>query len=156
MVGVSSLGVGSGLDLQSLVDGLVSAETTIRLSRLDAREGAATEKISAYGLLRSALAEFDTALQGLSSFQTFQQRDVTTSNSDAFSIDAALSAPLGTFDIAVNQVAVAQQLTASGLVDVTNSPLTSAEQNIGGGQITIQQGAESAFVVNITNGTVSG
>ncbi len=49
MASVSSLGVGSGLDLQTLVDGLVASEQQLRFGRLDTQAALATERISAYG-----------------------------------------------------------------------------------------------------------
>ena len=71
MASVSSLGVGSGIDLQSLVDGLVAAERQVRLGPLDTREAIATERISAYGLLKSSVSLFDGALSTLGQYQHF-------------------------------------------------------------------------------------
>ena len=76
MASVSSLGVGSGLDLQTLVDGLVASEQQVRLGGLDVREAIATERISAYGLLKSAVSLFDSSLTSLGDIATFQVRFV--------------------------------------------------------------------------------
>lgn len=155
MASVSSLGVGSGIDLQSLVDGLVSAESALRLGRLDQREGAATERLSAYGVLRSSLSEFQTALQSLSQISTFQERSVTSSNEDAFQVSASLAAPLGRFSIEVLQAGQSQRLTATGLTDITGALISTGDQTLGGGTLTIQQPGNGAFIVEISSGQSS-
>ena len=149
MVGVTSLGVGSGLDLQSLVDGLVAAESQLRLGSIATREAAATEKISAYGLLSSAVSEFDSSLTSLASFSSFEERTTTSTNSDAFSVSASLDAALGSFSIEVVNAGAAQSLTGSGFVDITSTAITSTATDIGGGELTIQQGTQAAFSISI-------
>lgn len=155
MVGVSSLGVGSGLDLQSLVNGLVSAEAQVRLGRLDVREGAATEKISAYGVLRGALSDFNSTLNSLTNISSFEERDVTVSDSEAFEVSASLDAPLGSFSVEVIEPGAAQLLTASGIVDITGSAITAPTQDIGGGTLTISQPGQGAFIVEISSSASS-
>ncbi len=155
MVGVTSLGVGSGLDLQSLVDGLVAAESQLRLGSLAVREASATERLSAYGLLSSALSEFDSSLSALADISNFEERNVSTTNSDAFSVSANLDAPLGSFDIEVLSAGTSNLLTATGLVDITGAAITSSATNIGGGTLTIQQGTQTAFTVDISSSSSS-
>lgn len=155
MVGVSSLGVGSGIDLQSLVDGFVAAETQLRLGRLDVTEGAATERISAYGGLSSALSSFNSSLNELSSLSSFDERNVSISNEDAFDLSASLNAPLGTLDIEVIDPGTAQLLTGVGFVDVAGSALTNQTTDIGGGTLTIAQGAQGVFSVSIASNSSS-
>lgn len=149
MTGVSSLGVGSGLDLQSLVDGLVSAEAQVRLTPLAVREANATEQISAFGLLTSSLSEFNSSLTSLADFSDFQERNVSVSNEDAFTVSADLDAPLGSFDVDVLSAGSAQLLTATGITDITGSLVTAATTDIGGGEITIQQGGGQSFSIAI-------
>lgn len=149
MVGISSLGVGSGIDLQSLVDGLVSSEATLRLGGLDIKEGAASEKLSAYGVLRSALSDFESSVQNLSNLTTFQSKNVSVSDSDAFSVSAGSTAPSGRFDVEVTQLGQSQQLTASSLVDITGAAVNSANADIGGGVLTLQQSGQAAFTLTI-------
>ncbi len=149
MVSVSSLGVGSGIDLQSLVDGLVASEANLRLGSLDVKEGAANERLSAYGVLRSSLSEFESSVQSLANLSTFQKRNVSVSNSDALSISASSNSPLGTFAVEVTQLGQNQQLTAAGLVDVTGAAINGSDVNIGGGTLTLQQSGKAAFSLSI-------
>jgi flagellar hook-associated protein 2 len=150
MASVSSLGVGSGIDLQSLVEGLVESETQSRLGRLDVREAIATERLSAYGLLKSSVAIFDNALSSLGNISTFQGRLAKSSDEEAFTVSASENAGLGSYAIEVTNAGAAHSLTAAGLVDVTNTVISSADTAIGGGSLLIQQGAAPSFAVTIS------
>ena len=92
MASVSSLGVGSGLDLQTLVDGLVASEQQLRFGRLDNQAALATERISAYGLLKSSVSLFNGSLTSIGNISTFQARTVSSSDPDAFTVSAAVNA----------------------------------------------------------------
>jgi len=151
MASITSLGAGSGIDLQSLVEGLVAAERQVRLGGLDTREAIATERISAYGLLKSSVALFDTALDNLGNISTFRARSASSSNEDAFTVSATENAGLGSYSIDVLAEGAAQTLTGTGLVDVTNTAITSADTAIGGGTLTIQQGGQPSFAVEISS-----
>ena len=155
MASVSSLGVGSGLDLQTLVDGLVASEQQLRLGRLANREAIATERISAYGLLKSSVSLFNDSLSSLANIGTFQARNVTSSNEDAFSISASANASLGSYSIEVIEAGESQSLTGTGFVDVTNAAISSADTAIGGGTLTIQQGGNPSFAVTINSASSS-
>ncbi len=155
MATVSSLGVGSGIDLQSLVDGLLAAETQQRLAPLDAQEARANERISAYGLLKSSVSLFNDALNTLGDIGTFQARNASSSNEEAFTVSAAADAALGSYAIEVLQVGQAQVLTRDTFVDVTNTAITSADTAIGGGTLTIQLGDDPAFSLSINSANSS-
>lgn len=155
MASVSSLGVGSGIDLQGLVDGLVASERQLRLTGLATREAQATERISAYGLLKSATSLFNSSLQTLGNISTFQSRNSSSSNPDAFSVSANADAALGSFSVEVLDVGATQILTANSLVDVTNTAITSADVAIGGGTLTIRQGTQPSFAVEINSASSS-
>jgi len=151
MASVTSLGAGSGIDLQSLVDGLVSAERQLRLGGLDVREAIATERISAYGLLKSSVSIFNGALDTLGNISTFRARNASSSNEDAFTVSVADDAGLGSYAVEVLNQGTAQTLLGENLVDVTNTAITSADTGIGGGTLTIQQGGQPSFAVEINS-----
>lgn len=155
MASISSLGVGSGLDLQTLVDGLVAAERDVRLGRLATREAIATERISAYGLLKSSVSLFNGALSTLSDIGTFQARSSSNSNEEAFSISVDANASLGSYQVEVVNAGAAQVLSGSSFVDVTGTAITSADTAIGGGSLSIQQGGQPSFAVVISSASSS-
>lgn len=149
MASVSSLGVGSGLDLQTLVDGLVASEQQLRFGRLDTQEAIATERISAYGLLKSSVSLFNGSLSSIGNISTFQARTASSSDEDAFTVSAAVNAGLGNYSIEVLEAGETQSLTGSNFVDITNTAISSADSIIGGGTLIIQQGSQPSFSVAI-------
>lgn len=60
MASISTLGVGSGLDLSSILDSLEAAEKST-LTPISKQQSSYTAKLSAYGTLKSALESFQTA-----------------------------------------------------------------------------------------------
>lgn len=155
MASVSSLGVGSGLDLQSLVDGLVSSERQLRLGGLASQEASAVGRISAYGILKSSVSLFNDALSSLGNVSTFQARDVTSSDEESITISAAVNAGLGSYSVEVIEAGEAQSLVGSGFVDVTNTAISTPDTAIGGGTLTIQQGGDASFAVTINSAASS-
>ncbi|MGB5325479.1 MAG: flagellar filament capping protein FliD, partial [Pseudomonadales bacterium] len=149
MGSISSLGVGSGIDLQSLVDGLVSAERSVAEASLNRREVQAAERLSAFGLVKSALSEFNGTLTALADFTTFQSRTATSSDSDTVSVSASADASLGSFSVDVLDTGTAQLLVGSGLLDSNGAALANTSTNIGGGTLTIGQGSQPSFNVEI-------
>ncbi|MBT5923423.1 MAG: flagellar filament capping protein FliD [Cellvibrionales bacterium] len=155
MASVSSLGVGSGLDLQTLVDGLVASEQQLRFGRLDTQAALATERISAYGLLKSSVSLFNGSLTSIGNISTFQARTVSSSDPDAFTVSAAVNAALGNYSVEVVEAGEAQSLTGSNFVDITNTAINSADAIIGGGTLIIQQGSQPSFSVVIDSANSS-
>ena len=65
MAGLSSAGIGSGLDVAGLVSKLIDAERTPVLTRLAGKEATLQAQLSGFGLLRGALDKLKSALDGL-------------------------------------------------------------------------------------------
>ena len=132
---IRSLGVGSGLDLSALVDGLVNAQRLPAETRLNSSENQIKAEISAFGNIKSKLSSFRSSLDALNSADTFNSKTATLSNSDLFSASAEATAQTGSYSIEVDQLAKAQSL-------VTNATTAfSAEDDvIGEGTLTINFG----------------
>src|SRR5690625_6910156 len=92
MAGITAMGVGSGLDLEELITGIVSAERTPAKNRLDQQEAQTTATISALGSLKASLADFQSALGKLVEGDPFYARDrkSTRLNSSNVSISYAV------------------------------------------------------------------
>ncbi len=149
MTNISSLGVGSGLELQSLLDTLVANERHRYTAPLDNRALMATEKISAYGLLKSSASLFNNSMSDLAKVGSIESRKATSSNPSAFSATASVTANTATLSIEVNSIGQRQSLQASSLVDATNTTLSDASTDIGGGELTITTQQGDQFVVTI-------
>lgn len=113
MAGISSMGIGSGLDINSLVEQLVASERAPAQNRIDSKEAKLQAKLSAYGMLQSALSKFRTSVQDLTKISAFQTMKATTSDDEVVTATAAKGAQTGRFDITVSSLAESQSI-ASG------------------------------------------
>ena len=108
---ISSLGVGSGLDLNQIVGDLVNAERAPREARLDRREGRIEAQISAFGNLANGVEQLGSSLSRLADFQLSQSASV--SDSSIASVTADGTAANGDFSLQVDQLAQAQALASA-------------------------------------------
>jgi flagellar hook-associated protein 2 len=145
MAGISSLGVGSGLDLGSLVRQLVAAERAPAEGRLNRTESRLQAQISALGQVKSSLATMNEALAKLSALA--DARSVRVSEQTAFSATATADADIGRYTIEVFELARAQSLASLGFAD-PDAPL-------GTGDLTIALGAGDPVTVNVAEGANS-
>ncbi len=106
---IQSLGVGSGLDLESLVSQLLSAERGAKTQRLDQREETLQEEISAVGQVKSKLSDFEDIIKDLQQEGNLSGREPTIENpsedNDVLSATPSAAALPGTYAIAVTQLA---------------------------------------------------
>jgi flagellar hook-associated protein 2 len=135
MAAISSLGVGSGLDLGSLVSGLLEAERAPTANRLAVKEQNFSTELSAFGLLRSSLSQFQGSLSGLQSATAFDAKKVSLSDSSIFSATAENSADPGSYSIEVTALAKAQSLATSAA-----TAFDSVDDTIDSGTLTVQFG----------------
>lgn len=144
MTSISSPGIGSGLDVRTIVDDLVRAEGEPVVKRLDKREEAIQAKLSAMGLLKSELSTFKNSLLNVSSFNSFARRSATSSHSELFSATATSTATPANYAIQVENLAVSHKL-ASGAFEDSKAP-------IGGGTLTFQYGDPNKPAQSVTIG----
>jgi len=112
-MGVSSAGIGSGLDVDSLVKSLMAAEAT-PLNNYDSKTAAYQNKLAAYGKVSAAVGTFQAALTSLNSSSTFSALSTTSSNKDVLSATTADGAVAGKYKVNVTQLAQAQSLVSGG------------------------------------------
>ena len=137
-MGISSAGLGSGLDVNSIVTSLMAIEqkplTAVTKQKTDYQS-----QISAYGTLKSSLSTFQTAVSALSSASKFNAQTVTSSNTSVFTATANGTASLGENSIKVSQLAKSQKLTFAGTANVADT--------IGTGTLTISFGTYNPSTV---------
>ena len=147
---IRSLGVGSGLALDDLVQQLINAERKPKEDRLNAREEAVEAEISALGSIKSKLSEFKDAVDELRTDSDINGREPTVTNpsedDDVLSADATSSALRGDYDITVQQLATGSRITTDASAFSSSSdPLLSG----GTGSLTFSVGATKSFTINI-------
>ena len=138
MAAISSLGVGSGLDLSSLVSGLLEAERAPTANRLATKEQNFSTELSGFGLLRSSLSQFQSGLSALQSSDAFNAKEISLSDTNVFSASAENSADVGNYSIEVTALARAQSLATNAA-----TAFTTVNDTIGSGTLTVQFGTTS-------------
>ena len=140
---ISSTGIGSGLDIDSLVAKLVAAERSGQQTRIDTKKGKLTEQFSAMGQLMGGMSAFQSSLNSLVSAGSFNSRKVSVSDEKAFTAKAGPSAAAGSYDVQVEQLAKASQLGSDAFA--------LASTKVGTGTLTISVGA-SSFSIDVIEG----
>ena len=148
---ITATGLATGLDVESLVTQLVGAEVAAPSSRLDVKEARYQAKISAFGSLKGALANFQTSLASVSSLSSFQEKSASSSLSQKVGITATSAAANNTFNVEVANIAVAQSLASAAGV------FSSTQDAVGLGALSITDGSQTVSVtIDQTNNTLSG
>lgn len=115
MASIASLGVGSGLDLNGLLEQLESAERQ-KLTPITNQAASYQAKISAFGTLESALDKFRDAAEALGEEDSF--RSVATNQTgESVTFTTGTDVALGSFDINVTQRARAYSIATQGVAD---------------------------------------
>ncbi len=138
MTSITSLGLGSGLDLESLVTQLVSAEGMPEQLRISQQEAEYQAELSALGSFRSALDAFNTALDGLSDLDSFNKRVATSSNEALFTVTAGSTAPETSHDIEVVSLAQSHKLSSAAFAGTDTA--------VGTGSLTLAVGAATMTI----------
>jgi len=147
---LTSSGIGSGLDIDSLVTQLVQAEGSAPSFRLNKREASYQSDLSAVGRLKSVLSEFKTSLASLSYMESLQPRSARSSDTSLFTAVADQTASAGSYEIEV--------LTLAQPAKVRSNSFTDADTEvIGTGALDISLGADTfQITVDGTNNTLEG
>lgn len=102
------LGIGSGLDLSTMLDGLVRVASEPKINQLGRKEVEARDAISGLGTLNSLLSSFKTASDALKDSSSYGGRLATVtqpSAGDVISVSADSTAVEGNVDVIVDRVA---------------------------------------------------
>ena len=116
--GISSPGIGSGLNVNSIVSALMTVESQ-PINLLNQQEQSYQTKLSAYGSMTAALSSFQNSVASLTSQSTFQTLSATPSDTTVLTASAANTASTGNYSINVSTLAQAQTLVASGQTSTT-------------------------------------
>jgi len=137
---ITQAGIGSGLDLESLIEAFVTAESVPTEIRLQEKEDRVRTELSGIGSFKSALSTFQSAAKKLESIDDFYKQTVEVSNDD-ISVSTNGFATNGSFSIEVIQLAEATRLQTS---DFTDSSTT-----VGAGSLTFSSANGDTFNVAI-------
>lgn len=115
---ISAPGVGSGLDVGTIVDQLMAIERR-PLNRLESSKQNLQVQLSAYGTLKSSLASFQSALKDLKTLNSFEVYKADSADETAFTATTNSSAATGFTNIQVVSLAEAHKLGSLAIADTT-------------------------------------
>jgi flagellar hook-associated protein 2 len=127
-MGISSVGLGSGLDVNSIITGLMGVEKK-PLTAVAQQKSAYQSKISAYGTMKSSLSLFQSSISALSNIAKFNVQTATSANTSIFTASSDGTATNGDHAITVNQLAKSHKL-ASGTFDNITDTVNTGTLNI--------------------------
>lgn len=138
----TSMGLGSGLDIGSIVTALVGADTSAKQTQINTQTSLTTAKLSGLGTLKSALASFQTTLTTLGSTTTpaFNGFSSTSSNANAVTATSDNTAVTGNYSIHVNNLATGSKIASAPFVG-------GASSTVAAGTLQISQGTTQHDVV---------
>lgn len=146
---LSSPGIGSNLDVNSIVSQLMTIEQR-PLTLLNRKEAGLQGKLSALGSLKGAVAGLQSAMQGLKSIARFQGFSATVSDSSVLGASANTNATSGSHNITVTSLAQQQILAAAGVAD------DSAALSTGTIILRVGSGATTSITIDASNNTLRG
>ncbi|WP_286876304.1 MULTISPECIES: flagellar filament capping protein FliD [unclassified Marinimicrobium] len=160
---INRIGGGSGVNTSKLVDDLVGLQQAPEEQRLETREQRIDAQISGYGLLRSAVSDLDSAVQGLANEDTFNAKQASISDNSLMAVNELNpDAVPGNYRVRVSQVAQSQSL-ASGTFASLNDEVGTGTLNLrfgdwdGSGNFTLAPVAEGASIeIDDSNNSLTG
>lgn len=132
---VSSAGIGSGLDVKTIITKLMEVEKA-PLNALQTKATGIQTKISAYGAVKSAISAFRDASRTLTNPSTWSATTGTSGDPSSVTVSTSSTAAAGTYAVSVQSLATAQS--------VPSGTYSSSTATVGAGTLHIDLGAWSA------------
>lgn len=141
MTTISSAGVGSGLDVETIITKLMALERK-PIDNLKTAADKIDEKLSGFGKIQSALSSLRDAARSLTSNSTWGVTKASSADAAAVSATSGDKSVPGSYSVSVTQLAKSQMVASTAVPD--------AAAALGGGTLTIEMGtwAGGAFDPN--------
>lgn len=152
MASVSSLGVGTSLDLDTLYTSLETAEKT-KLTAITKQQTTYNSQLSSYSKLQSSMAALQTAAAALTKTSAFSATAVTSTNT-SFTATTDATASTGDYSVDVDQIAKAQTLMSGSFS--SNSTALGGTTSGNSRTLTIAQGGSTTpLTITLTDSQTS-
>ena len=141
MATISSIGIGSGLDVNSIITQLVAIER-VPLTKLKSEATSLQTKLTTYGKVQSDLSALRDASSALTRSDTWGQTTGTSSDPSAVTVTTSASTKTGNHTLEVQRLAASQ----------SNATVTfaSADTVVGSGSLSIELGTWGAGQTTFT------
>ena len=134
---VSIPGLGTGLDVSSIVTALVNAEKAPKQAQIDSQTSLINTQASGLNTLQSALESLQSAVSELTASGSYDTFDATLSGTNMGSATATSGAAAGSYALQITQLATAQSRTSDAVASGTS---------IGSGSLSFTVGSKSVSI----------
>lgn len=167
MATISSLGTGSGLDLNGLLTSLMQAEQA-PLTALQTKEASYQAKFSAFGSLKGALSSLQSSASalvpgtGVTLADKYLSTNASVADTTIASASATSSAVAGTYSLEVSSLAKNQRLVTtayaggSASTAIATGTLTLEFGTLSGGTYTADSARQRTITIDSSNATLGG
>jgi flagellar hook-associated protein 2 len=156
MASITSTGLGSGLDIESLITKLMTVEQT-PITDLQTKETKQNTKLSSWGQIKSALSTLQTAAEALDTRKEFQtyKTSIADSTVASVSVTSGSSAVAGSYSLEVSQLAAVQKVKSSSSYATTAT--TVVDVSSGNQTLALKVGSTTTNItISSTNNTLGG
>lgn len=140
---ISSAGIGSGLDVTSIISKLMGVEQ-LPLTALQSQATSMQTKLSSFGQIQSLVGTFQDAARKLTDKTAFTATKVAATSTSVTALTTATATP-GNYSVSVSSIAAAQTAVS------TPGQFTKATDVVGTGSLTLTLGSLSADKTTFTN-----
>lgn len=150
---ITSAGIGSGLDLESIISASVDAENVPKMNAFAAKDEALQVELSAIGEVKSALSKLQDTIEKLADPDNFNKRvanitQPTSDDGDLISVTPTSDITPGDFKIEVVAIAQGSRALSEDGLFATNEDVVSAS----GGTLSFAAGPDKAFDLTLDAG----
>lgn len=110
MATLSASGIGSGIDINSLLQQIVAAERAPTENRLNLQEAKTQAEISAFGILKSSITSFKSSLNSLKTSSGFSVNTVSVGDNSLLAASVSSIATAGSYSVEVESLAQSHSL----------------------------------------------
>ena len=141
---ITSAGVGSGLDLESIISATLSAEDTPKMNAFAEKEETLQVELSSLGEVKSAMSKLQDTIEKLADIDNFNKRianikQPTSDDGDLISVTPTSDISPGDFNIEVVELAQGSRATSNGGLFTSTDDVVTAS----GGTLSFAAGDKS-------------
>ena len=116
MASITSAGVGSGLDLESIIKASIDAENIPKLQAFAAKEESLQKELSSIDTISSAISQLESTIEKLSDIDNFNKRTASItqpSSGEIISVSTTKDSTAGKFATSIRTASATDESSAS-------------------------------------------
>lgn len=146
-MGIAISGIASGIDSDSIINQLLSIETS-RIIGIQRKIAAEQQRKDAFNTLSGQLESLRNAARKLGEASLYSQVNASSSDTGVLTVSATGDAPVGNYSVEVLQVATRHRVAAQGFVDQSGTGIAAAA-----GTFSFQVGDGDAVEIDVDDST---